>query len=104
VPESQQQSFLSYGVCPPEVAFGCEYSTGRTPKLPKSKQQRPEWRAAVEAMLPVVGSQRPDHDGAQSTALCESYIRRLAGSENHFCMTASNGSVSQEEPLCRSNG
>jgi hypothetical protein len=57
VPESQQ-SFLSYRVYPPEVGFGCEYSTGRTPKLPKSKQQRPEWQAAVEAMLLVV-----DHNG-----------------------------------------
>jgi hypothetical protein len=57
VPESQQ-SFLSYGVCLPEVGFGCEYSTGRTAKLPKSKQQRPEWQAAVEAMLLVV-----DHNG-----------------------------------------
>jgi hypothetical protein len=46
-----EQSFLSYSVCPPEVAFGCEYSTGRTPNLPKSKQQGPEWQTAVEAML-----------------------------------------------------
>jgi hypothetical protein len=53
-----EQSFLSYSVCPPEVAFGCEYSTGRTPNLPKSKQQGPEWQTAVEAMPLVV-----EHNG-----------------------------------------
>jgi hypothetical protein len=49
VPESQQ-SFL--------FNSGSGYSTGRRPNLPKSKQQSPEWQAAVEAMLLVV-----EHNG-----------------------------------------